>query len=129
LRKAKAIPGEVTFNPQFPVVGIGASAGGLEAIKLFLQALPAKSGMAYIFVQHLSATHVSVLPEILEKLSPIPVVTITNGLKVEADHFYISPENVQVKVSVGTMQLEPLDQKPKKTNTAYPGWFCKPGRL
>ncbi len=49
----------------FPVVGIGASAGGLEAIKLFLQGVPEKSGMAYVYVQHLSPKHESALTEIL----------------------------------------------------------------
>ena len=74
---------------QFPIVGIGASAGGLEAVKLFLKAVPKKSGMAYVFVQHMSPTHESLLPEILEKFSEIPVVQITDNIHLEQDHFYI----------------------------------------
>lgn len=53
---------------QFPVVGIGASAGGLEAVKQFLMAVPAKSGMAYVFVQHQNPEHESALPEILNSI-------------------------------------------------------------
>ncbi|AMR29918.1 hypothetical protein A0256_00060 [Mucilaginibacter sp. PAMC 26640] len=101
---------------QFPVVGIGASAGGLEAIKLFLQALPEKTGMAYVFVQHLSPTHISILPEILERISPIPVVPITDGITLQQDHIYIGPENTIVKAIDGVLKLEPQGTKNKKTN-------------
>ncbi|MBD1366941.1 hypothetical protein IDJ77_24230 [Mucilaginibacter sp. ZT4R22] len=103
-------------KPQFPVVGIGASAGGLEAIKLFLQALPKKTGMAFVFVQHLSPTHVSILPEILERISPIPVVPISDGIALQQDHFYIGPENTVVKASEGILKLEPAGLKNKKAN-------------
>src|SRR6266702_2284752 len=78
---------------QFPVVGIGASAGGLEAINLFLKAIPQKSGMAYVFVQHLSPNYVSSLPEILEKSSNIPVHKITDDISLEPDNLYIIHEN------------------------------------
>src|ERR1700744_2041251 len=80
---------ESTSVLQFPVVGIGASAGGLDAVRAFLQALPAKPGMAFVFVQHLSPEHTSILPEILEKVSPIPVHQITDNLHLEKDNFYI----------------------------------------
>ncbi len=108
---------EQLFQPQFAVAAIGASAGGLEAIKLFLQALPSKSGIAYIFVQHLSPTHVSILPELLEKVSSIPVVTITDGIKIQPDHFYVSPENVVVKVVNDTLRVELLQKKQPKSNS------------
>ncbi|WP_374949734.1 CheR family methyltransferase [Mucilaginibacter sp.] len=106
-----------SFQPQFPVIGIGASAGGLEAIKLFIQALPEKSGMAYIFIQHLSPTHTSILPELLEKLSPIPVILITDGLVIEPDHLYITPKNVIVKTLDGKLRLQSLEQQHKKIQT------------
>ena len=57
----------------FPVVGIGASAGGLEAFKKFINAIPGDSGMAYILVQHLHPDHTSALPEILQRETTIPV--------------------------------------------------------
>jgi two-component system CheB/CheR fusion protein len=99
---------------QFPVVGIGASAGGLEAVKQFLQAVPKKSGLAYVFVQHMSPTHESLLPEILEKFSKIPVLQITDNIHLEQDKFYIIPSNKIVKAEDGILKLEELDGKRHK---------------
>ncbi|RYY37987.1 MAG: hypothetical protein EOP46_00500 [Sphingobacteriaceae bacterium] len=115
VKKNNTFP-ENIFQPQFAVAVIGASAGGLEAIKLFLQALPQNSGIAYLFVQHLSPTHTSILPELLEKVSPIPIVTITDGVKLQPDHFYVAPENVIIKVVNDTIKLEPQSSKQKKPN-------------
>jgi len=110
--------GEAPLNIQFPVVGIGASAGGLDAVKSFLKALPAKSGMAYVFIQHLSPQHESTLPEILEKIAPFPVQHITDNVHLEQDHLYIIPENKIVTVIDSTLKLAPLDsKKTKQTNT------------
>jgi len=102
---------------QFPVVGIGASAGGLDAVKVFLKALPAKSGMAYVFIQHLSPQYESVLPEILEKIAPFPVQQITDNIHLEPDNLYIIPENKIVTATDGVLKLAPMDSKNKKTNT------------
>jgi two-component system CheB/CheR fusion protein len=113
---AKANNGE-TVNTQFPVVGIGASAGGLDAVKTFLKALPAKSGMAFVFIQHLSPTHESILPEILQKITPFPVQQITDNIHLEPDHLYIIPENKIVTVVDSVLKLAPLDGKGKKINT------------
>ncbi|MEO6404848.1 MAG: chemotaxis protein CheB, partial [Ferruginibacter sp.] len=77
----------------FPVVGIGASAGGLDAFKKLLKAIPEDSGMAYVLVQHLHPTHESMLPELLQKVTAIPVKEILDDMKVEPDHIYIIPSN------------------------------------
>jgi two-component system CheB/CheR fusion protein len=106
----KAVEDSVSSN-QFPVVGIGASAGGLEAISQFLMAIPKKSGMAYVFVQHLSPNHESVLPEILRKISKIPVHQITNNIHLEVDNFYTIPSNKILTSTDGVLQLAPLDDK------------------
>src|ERR1700710_2415887 len=105
-----------TSTLQFPVVGIGASAGGLEALKQFLQALPAKTGMAFVFIQHLNPRHVSILPEILERVSPIPVQHITDRVHIEPDHLYIVPENKVVTTADGILQLEPRNKDHKKND-------------
>jgi two-component system CheB/CheR fusion protein len=102
---------------QFPVVGIGASAGGLDAFKTFLCALPSKPGMAFVFIQHLSPQHDSILPEILEKVSPFPVQQITDNLHLDKDHLYIIPANKVVTVVDNVLKLAPLDSKNKKGNT------------
>ncbi len=102
---------------QFPVVGIGASAGGLDAVRSFLKALPAKSGMAFVFIQHLSPTHQSILPEILQKVAPFPVQQITDNIHLEPDNLYIIPQNKIVTATDGVLKLAPIDSKHKKSNT------------
>lgn len=101
---------------QFPVVGIGASAGGLDAVKEFLKALPAKSGMAFVFIQHLSPNHESILPELLQKVTPFPVQAITDNIHLERDHLYIIPQNKIVTTEDGILKLAPLDKKNKQSN-------------
>ena len=91
----------------FPVVGIGASAGGLDAFKKLLKAIPERSGMAYVLVQHLDPRHESMLPEILQKVTRIPVVEISEDIKVEPDHIYIIPSNKMLMASHGVLQLSP----------------------
>ncbi|MDB5004156.1 MAG: hypothetical protein JWQ34_2381 [Mucilaginibacter sp.] len=113
---AKAIKEKISSN-QFPVVGIGASAGGLEAVCSFLKALPAKPGMAFVFIQHLSPTHESTLPEILQKVTPFPVQQITDNIHLEPDNLYIIPQNKIVTTTDGILKLAPLDKKNKKGNT------------
>jgi len=104
-------------SSQFPVVGIGASAGGLDAVRAFLKALPAKSGMAYVFIQHLSPQHESNLPEILQKVAPFPVHEITDNIHLEPDNLYIIPENKAVTATDGVLKLAPLEKNKKKGNT------------
>jgi two-component system CheB/CheR fusion protein len=77
----------------FPVVGVGASAGGLDAFKKLLKAIPENSGMAYVLVQHLDPKRDSLLPELLKKETSIPVLEITDDINVEPDHIYIIPSN------------------------------------
>ena len=108
---------DAVVNSQFPVVGIGASAGGLEAVKAFLKALPAKSGMAYVFVQHLSPTHESILSEILQKVTPFPVQQIIDNVHLEPDNLYIIPENKVLTAIDGVLKITPLDEQHKKSNT------------
>jgi len=104
-------------NPQFPVVGIGASAGGLDAVREFLKALPAKSGMAYVFIQHLSPEHESILPELLQKVTAFPVHQITNNVHLEPDNLYIIPNNNAVTTTDGILKLAPLSKKNNSGNT------------
>lgn len=83
-----------TLSPDhFPVVAIGASAGGVEASQLLLKHIPDNLGMAYVFVHHLSPSHESHLPEILQRETRMPVHHVTNRLKVEPDAVYAIPSN------------------------------------
>lgn len=95
----------------FPIVGIGASAGGLEAFKLLLKAIPGDSGMAYVLVQHLDPTHESMLPEILSRVTKIPVYEITDDIHLAPDHIYIIPSNKTLTSTDGVLKLTTREKK------------------
>ena len=97
----------------FPVVGIGASAGGLDAFKKLLKAIPEDSGMAYVLVQHLDPKHESLLPELLQKVTKIPVIEITDDIKVHPDHIYVIPSNKIMVATDGVLLLAPRPEKSK----------------
>ncbi len=101
----------------FPVVGVGASAGGLEAFKRLIKAIPESSGMAYILVQHLEPTHESLLVDLLQKVTRIPVQEITNNVHVKPDHIYIIPANKMLMASDGQLQLS---SRPPKNERNMP---------
>jgi two-component system CheB/CheR fusion protein len=91
----------------FPIVGIGASAGGLEAFSELLRNLPEKTGMAFALVQHLDPKHTSGLPEILARTTRIPVTEVTEGCVVQPDHVYVIPANTNMAIKDGTLKLSP----------------------
>ena len=97
----------------FPVIGVGASAGGLDAFKKLLKAIPVDSGMAYVLVQHLDPNHESMLTEILQKVTQIPVLEITDDIKVAPDHIYVIPSNKIMVATDGVLLLAP---RPEKSN-------------
>ena len=99
-----------TPQQQFPLVGVGASAGGIDSFQKFLAAVPANSGMAYILVQHLSPSHESILPEILSRTTGIPVREITDGCQVDPDHIYVIPENKMLEVTGRSLKLTPREK-------------------
>jgi len=86
-------------------VGVGASAGGLEAFSELLKNLPARSGMAFILVQHLDPTHTSELREILSRTTSIPVADVTDGVEVRRDHIYVIPPNSNMEIQAGVLRL------------------------
>ncbi len=86
-------------------MGIGASAGGLEAAKKFLGALPATSGLAYILVQHMDPTHASMMAELLSDVSAIPVTQASDGMALAADHLYIIPPGLYLSLNAGILHL------------------------
>ena len=99
---------------KFPVVGIGASAGGLDAFKKLLSAIPEDSGMAYILVQHLDPAHESILADLLQRVTKIPVQEITNNVKVAPNHIYIIPSNKLLTANDGVLQLSARLPKTQK---------------
>ncbi|MGZ8537042.1 MAG: CheR family methyltransferase [Flavisolibacter sp.] len=100
-------PVQIQSNNLFPVVGVGASAGGLETFKELVKAIPEDSGMSYIFIQHLSPNYESLLTDILQKLTQIPVLEITDNIKVLPNHIYVIPSNKLLTANDGVLLLGP----------------------
>ena len=74
---------------EFPIVGIGASAGGLDPIRKLLENLPVDTGMSFVVIQHLAAGQESMLPEILSRSTKMKVQQVKDGMQVEKDHVYV----------------------------------------
>jgi two-component system CheB/CheR fusion protein len=98
--------------PRFPVVGVGASAGGLEALSALLRGLPAKAELAVVVVQHLARGHKSLLPELLQRSSALEVVEATQGMAIEPGHVYVIPPDTRMTVIDGKLALEPRSPLP-----------------
>jgi two-component system CheB/CheR fusion protein len=109
-------------NPQdFPVIGIGASAGGLDAFRRLLRAIPEDSGMAYVLVQHLDPFHESILPEILSRVTNIGISEITDDIHLTPNHIYVIPSNQILTAYDGVLKLAPREKL--KTNLAIDVFF------
>ncbi len=94
------------------VVGIGASAGGLEAFKHFFAAMPPDSGMAFVLIQHLDPTHQSLTAELLGNHTAMPVVEVADEMRVEPNRVYVIPPNAYLTISGETLHLsEPTERR------------------
>jgi two-component system CheB/CheR fusion protein len=89
----------------FPIIGIGASAGGLEAFELFFKTMPADSGMAFVLIPHLDPGHASMLSDILQRNTTMPVHEAQDLIPIEANHVYIIPPNKDMAIFHGTLNL------------------------
>ena len=101
---APASPGVIAPSR---VVGIGASAGGLEAFSELLRHLPKNTGMSFVFVQHLEAKQTSRLTEILSRITEMPVEVATDGQRMQRDRVYVMPPGLDLTLSDGILKLEP----------------------
>ncbi len=119
-RKRSLVPPEVAEpageSPRgfFPIVGIGASAGGLEAFRQLLQKLPADTGAAFVLVQHLDPKHESILPALLARATAMPVGEVRDGVKIEPDHVYVIPSNMDLAIMNGHLKLLPRAVAPER---------------
>src|ERR1051326_4271180 len=91
----------------YPIVGIGASAGGFEAFSEFLKHLPPDTGMAFVLVQHLDPNHRSQLTELLGRSSSVPVVEARDGVEVAPNHIYVIPANARITIAGGHLRVAP----------------------
>jgi two-component system CheB/CheR fusion protein len=92
-------------NNSFPIVALGASAGGLEALQIFFDNMPSDSGMAFVVIQHLSPKGKSMLGDILQKNTHMEVLTAYDELEVEPNHVYLNPAGQDVCIFNGVIQL------------------------
>ncbi|MCP3875505.1 MAG: chemotaxis protein CheR, partial [Desulfobacteraceae bacterium] len=107
---------------QFPIVGMGASAGGLEAFESFFKQMPSKSGMAFVLVSHLDPTHISILPEILTKQTKMKVHQIEDGQRIKPNNVYVIPPNKDLSILNGKLVLMELSM-PRGQNLPIDNFF------
>ncbi len=91
----------------FPIVGVGASAGGLEAFTQLLKGLPLDTGMGFVLVQHLDPAHESALTQILSRATKLPVREVKNNQPVEPNHVYVIPPDANLTIEQGVLKLQP----------------------
>jgi len=101
--RAKTSPSPTSVA--FPIVGIGASAGGLEALELFLKHVPEQSGMAFVIIQHLDPTHKGIMSELLQRSTTMRVVQVKDRTTVQPDCVYVIPPNKDMSILRGTLYL------------------------
>ncbi|NMF58762.1 CheR family methyltransferase [Pseudanabaena yagii] len=102
-----SIESEQNQQEYFPIVGIGASAGGLEAFTQILQNLPSDTGMGFVLIQHLAPLHISQLSEILQRSTEMPVHQASEGMKIIPNSIYVIPPNTLMTLEQGILKLEP----------------------
>lgn len=95
---------------RFPVVGIGASAGGLEAFRQLLSHLPTDTGMAFVLIQHLDPNHKSLLTEILSRETTMPALEVLDNMAVEPNCVYVIPPNTKMTIERGLLKLTPREK-------------------
>jgi len=104
-KPATGKPSGLVRDAAIAVVGVGASAGGLEALEALFNAMPTDSHAAFVVVTHLDPIHVSLMPELLQRHTKMPVIQIHDGIKVQPDHVYVIPPNRELSILNGTLQL------------------------
>jgi two-component system CheB/CheR fusion protein len=100
-------PAPPSHREKFPIVGVGGSAGGLEAFSQLLGALPAEPGLSIILISHLAPQHASALPALLRTSSAMAVVEAAEGIEVRPNHVYVIPPNVQMGITRRRLHLNP----------------------
>ncbi len=96
---------EFSDKEKFPIVGIGASAGGLEALEQFFHNVPGNTGMAFVVIQHLDPNHVGIMPELLQRITNMKVIQVTERLIVKPNHLYVIPPNKSMQLLNGILHL------------------------
>ncbi len=107
---SKTMKQKTAATSSFPIVGIGASAGGLEALEQFFGNVPDNSGLAYVVIQHLDPNHIGIMPELLQQATRMKVLQASDNLQVKPNHVYVIPPNKSMSVLNGHLYLfEPIE--------------------
>jgi two-component system CheB/CheR fusion protein len=112
----------VVSTLEFPVVGIGASAGGMQALLKFFEHMPLSHEMAFVVVLHLSPKHPSAAADILQRATTMPVIQVTSPVKIERRHIYVIAPNLQISMVDGLLQVKDLD-RPRGKHVAIDLFF------
>jgi len=107
-------------KPLFPIVGVGASAGGIEAFMALLKSLPDAPGMAFVFVLHQDPKHTSNLAQIVARATPMPVEVVKPGTVTRKDHVYVAPADGEVSIIGGVLHLH---ERPTGTPSVIDGFL------
>ena len=107
---------EAKVTNEFPIVGIGASAGGLDPIRKLLEHLPIETGMAFVVIQHLASGQESMLPEILSRSTKMKVLQVIDGMKVEKNRVYVITPGTTMTLKNGYLKLVPKGEALKPIN-------------
>ena len=103
------------MDRSFPVVGVGASAGGVEALEYLFKAMPAELGMAFVIIMHLAPKRESMLPEILARDTRMPVLVAEHDQLVRADHIYVVPADSVLQIEDGRLRVLPIADGRERT--------------
>ena len=98
-------PSTTRARLDFPVVALGASAGGLDAFRKFFDALPASTGMAFVLIQHLDPKHESLMADLLASHTTMKVLQVVNGVRIEPEHVYLIPPGTYLAIEDGCLRL------------------------
>jgi two-component system CheB/CheR fusion protein len=115
-KKPAAVASPETATPpahvSLPVIGIGASAGGLEALEHFLSRVPKNNGMAFVIVQHLDPTRKGIMPELLQRTTDMKVIQVKDRTLIQPDRVYVIPPNKDMSILHGVLHLlEPVSPR------------------
>ncbi|CAI8902429.1 two-component system, chemotaxis family, CheB/CheR fusion protein [Pseudomonas sp. IT-P74] len=113
-RPSNTVPERKALSPStldFPVVGIGASAGGLQAIKLFFENMPQDNGMAFVIILHLSPDHQSIADKIVQESTKMPVLQVGSTVPIEKNRVYVISPAQQLNMNDGLLEVSPVDPR------------------
>jgi two-component system, chemotaxis family, CheB/CheR fusion protein len=117
--KRNASDSESIESPPTPgmIVGVGASAGGFEAFKELLAALPERNGIAFVFIQHMDPGHESLLATLLSRFTRMEVQQVQRTVRAEPDHVYVAPPNANLVIAGGMLNVRPVSEPPGRHKT------------